>query len=208
LQKEIKDEYNTVQQELEEKRKNIVSTDKTISNLIKEKEKKIELSVKLAVELKQIEHQIQRFHKEQKDTLKLIENLESKFQWIQTDKQLFGKEGTEYDFKANDPSEASSSLTKIQEEVSKLSRSINKKVMAMHEKASQDYEDLIKKKERVENDKKSITEFFQELEQKKNRCPHKNLGNSQQKIWSNFQDFASWCQIKISQNWSIVNGRN
>jgi len=40
LQKEMKEEYNSVQQELEEKRKNIVSTDKTISNLMKEKEKK------------------------------------------------------------------------------------------------------------------------------------------------------------------------
>jgi len=126
------------------------------------------LSLKLAVELKQVDHQIQRFHKEQKDTLKLIENLEHKFPWIETDKSLFGKEGTDYDFKANDPSEASLSLTKIQEELSKLSRSINKKVMAMLEKAEQDFEDLIKKKTRVEDDKKINHFILSRIGTKKN----------------------------------------
>ncbi len=47
---------------------------------------------------------------------------------------VFGKANTDYDWKAHNPNEAQKELTRLQEEQSKLSKSINKKVMSMYEK--------------------------------------------------------------------------
>lgn len=47
---------------------------------------------------------------------------------------LFGKAGSDYDFKARNAAEASRDLTKMQDEQAKLSKQINKKVMSMFEK--------------------------------------------------------------------------
>lgn len=46
----------------------------------------------------------------------------------------FGKPNTDYDFQSKDPSEAHKELNKIQEEQTKLSKQINKKVLSMFEK--------------------------------------------------------------------------
>lgn len=48
--------------------------------------------------------------------------------------RFFGRPHTDYDFKARDPQEAQRQLVTLQDEQSKLSKQINKKVMSMFEK--------------------------------------------------------------------------
>jgi len=72
--------------------------------------------------------------------------MEKQHQWIAAEKQFFGKPKTDYDFQAQDPEKAEKRLLALQEEQDTLSKSINKKVMSMFEKAEQEFQDLKHKK--------------------------------------------------------------
>lgn len=55
---------------------------------------------------------------EQKDCSIRVEKLIEKNAWIASEKQLFGKSGTDYDFSSRDPSKARVELEKLQAEQS------------------------------------------------------------------------------------------
>lgn len=83
-----------------------------------------------------------------------------RYEWIATEKQYFGVEGTAFDFKEGDkerdPHRCRKRLQELQSAQKKLSKSINMKVLSMFDKAEKEYKDLIKKKKIVEDDKSKV----------------------------------------------------
>ena len=55
---------------------------------------------------------------EQKDCSLKVEKLIEKYAWIASEKQLFGRSGTDYDFACRDPNKARDELDKLQSEQS------------------------------------------------------------------------------------------
>ncbi|KAF4364905.1 hypothetical protein F8388_020619 [Cannabis sativa] len=110
---------------------------------------------------------VKRMEMEQKDCSTKVDRLIEKHAWIASEKQLFGKNGTDYDFASRDPYKAREELEKLQAEQSGLEKRINKKVMAMFEKAEDEYNDLMSKKNIIENDKSKIKKVIEELDEKK-----------------------------------------
>ncbi|CAJ0948480.1 unnamed protein product [Ranitomeya imitator] len=53
------------------------------------------------------------------------------YEWISSEKHLFGLENTAYDFKANNPKAAGQRLQKLQEMKEKLGRNVNMRAMNM-----------------------------------------------------------------------------
>jgi structural maintenance of chromosome 2 len=60
--------------------------------------------------------QIKRMESDQKDSAKLVERLLKAEPWIKSERQLFGKPGTDYDFDACDIKEAKETYEKKQAE--------------------------------------------------------------------------------------------
>uniref|UniRef100_A0A8C3UJE4 Uncharacterized protein n=1 Tax=Catharus ustulatus TaxID=91951 RepID=A0A8C3UJE4_CATUS len=89
------------------------------------------------------------------------------YKWITSDKLLFGQPNTTYDFKSSNPKEASQKLQKLQEHKEKLIRNANTRAMNMLSDAEERYNDLMKKKRIVENDKIKILTIIKELDWKK-----------------------------------------
>jgi hypothetical protein len=58
-----------------------------------------------------------------------ISALESKYSWINEEKQYFGNPGGSYDFSENDPHEAGKRISKLGEKSEKLGRNINTRAM-------------------------------------------------------------------------------
>uniref|UniRef100_A0A8C2WNR9 Structural maintenance of chromosomes protein 2 n=1 Tax=Cyclopterus lumpus TaxID=8103 RepID=A0A8C2WNR9_CYCLU len=83
---------------------------------------------------------------------------------------FFGQPNTVYDFKTNNPREAGQRLKKLEETTTKLERNVNKRAMNMLNEAEERYNDLMKKKRIVENDKAKILQTIEELDQKKNEA--------------------------------------
>ena len=79
-----------------------------------------------------------------------------KYEWISDDRKFFGQPNTAYDFKANNPKEAGKAIQKLEETKNKLEKSVNMRAMTMLGKAEEQYNDLMKKKVTVENDKAKI----------------------------------------------------
>uniref|UniRef100_A0A674BNC4 Structural maintenance of chromosomes protein 2 n=1 Tax=Salmo trutta TaxID=8032 RepID=A0A674BNC4_SALTR len=88
-------------------------------------------------------------------------------EWISQERGLFGQPNTGYDFKVNNPKEAGQRLRKLEESKTRLERSVNKRAMNMLSQAEERYNDLMKKKRIVENDKSKILQTIEELDQKK-----------------------------------------
>lgn len=60
--------------------------------------------------------QVKRMEVDQKDSAKLVERLLKEEAWIASERQLFGKPGTDYDFEAIDIKEAKETYEKKQAE--------------------------------------------------------------------------------------------
>eukprot|EP00455_Lapot_gusevi_P054754 TRINITY_DN8835_c0_g1_i6.p1 TRINITY_DN8835_c0_g1~~TRINITY_DN8835_c0_g1_i6.p1 ORF type:complete len:638 (-),score=177.32 TRINITY_DN8835_c0_g1_i6:31-1944(-) len=165
-----KEAYEAGSQELEAEKARLTQCDKQMSTL----KKKVDALTKdlntHTLEIKKLEHKMQRFHGEQKERKQRLTNFEGKYDWIPSEKHLFGQPHTDYDFAATEPRKAQAVLAKLTEEQNQLSKKINKKVMAMFEKAEQEYQELLKKRNIIENDKAKIEAVICELDRKKNEA--------------------------------------
>ncbi len=128
------------------------------------------------LDMSKLSSQISLFKKNHKEAERTTAHMERKHPWIKTEKQFFGKEGTAFDFDAEELKEKGSGggrmqrLKSLQSEQGILSRKINKKVMGMIEKAESEYQDLVRKKSVIENDKSKIHSVIKELDAKKQQA--------------------------------------
>ncbi|XP_058092228.1 structural maintenance of chromosomes protein 2-2-like isoform X2 [Magnolia sinica] len=101
---------------------------------------------------------------EQKDFSLKVDKLLERHSWIAAEKQLFGKSGTDYDFSSRDHRKSREELEKLQAEQFGLEKRVNRKVMAMFEKAEDEYNDSLSKKNIIES---KIKKVIEELDEKK-----------------------------------------
>ncbi|KYQ89750.1 structural maintenance of chromosome protein [Tieghemostelium lacteum] len=168
LMEETRERYQELKDSLEEKRQAIQSQNQAFSEMTTKQEDLQKQMIDLDVTIKQLDHKKTRFHKDQEDISKQIESDLKKYQWIKTERHQFGKEHGDYDFKNQNPQKVRKQLIELTNEIERLSKTINKKVMTMYEKAEQEYQELMSKKEIVENDKLKIENVIAELDEKKN----------------------------------------
>uniref|UniRef100_A0A1J3JL63 Structural maintenance of chromosomes protein n=2 Tax=Noccaea caerulescens TaxID=107243 RepID=A0A1J3JL63_NOCCA len=141
--------------------------DTQISSFVADQEKCLQKLSDLKLEKKKLENEVTRTEMEQKDCSVKVDKLVEKHTWITSEKQLFGKGGTDYDFESRNPYQAREELERLQTNQSSLEKRVNKKVMAMFEKAEDEYNALISKKNIIETDKSKIKKVIEELDEKK-----------------------------------------
>nr|GMC65783.1 structural maintenance of chromosomes protein 2-1-like [Ipomoea batatas] len=163
----LNSDHNLAQTELDSARLKMKECDSQISSILKEQQGIQHKLSETALEKKRMENEVKRMEMEQKGCSVKVEKLLEKHAWIASEKQLFGKSGTDYDFSSRDPCKTKEDFEKLQAEQSGLEKRVNKKVMAMFEKAEDEYNDLISKKNIIENDKSKIKKVIEELDEKK-----------------------------------------
>ncbi|GAB2265441.1 Structural maintenance of chromosomes protein 2-2 [Dionaea muscipula] len=163
----IKENHDLAQSELNTVRSKMKECDSQISALSKEQQKLQSRLSELSLERKKLENEVKRLEMEQKDCSLKVDKLIEKHAWIASERQLFGRSGSDYDFTSRDPIKSREDLEKLQAEQSSLEKRVNKKVMTMFEKAEEEYNDLISKKNIIENDKAKIKKVIEELDEKK-----------------------------------------
>ncbi|KAG5558356.1 hypothetical protein RHGRI_008323 [Rhododendron griersonianum] len=164
---EKKNAHDHAKSELDNFRLKMKECDTQISSILKEQQ---ELQRKISetnLERKRMENEVRRMETDQKDCSLKVQKLIEKHAWITSEKQLFGRSGTDYDFASRDPHKAKKDFEKLQADQSGLEKRVNKKVIAMFEKAEDEYNDLISKKNIIENDKSKIKMVIEELDEKK-----------------------------------------
>ncbi|TNN83531.1 Structural maintenance of chromosomes protein 2 [Liparis tanakae] len=136
----------------------------TEANTIREQNNEVLLKIK------ELEHNISKHRKDSQDAADKVSRMLEEHDWIRSERQFFGQPNTSYDFKTNNPREAGQRLKKLEETTTKLERNVNKRAMNMLNEAEERYNDLMKKKRIVENDKAKILQTIEELDQKKNEA--------------------------------------
>ncbi|KAK5817604.1 hypothetical protein PVK06_022531 [Gossypium arboreum] len=160
-------DHDQLQSELDSIRLKSKECDSQISSIVKEQQK---LQLKLSdikLERKRLDNEVKQTERVQKDCSMKVDKLIEKHAWVATERQFFGKGGTDYDFASCDPLKTREELDKLQAEQSSLGKRVNKKVVAMFEKAEDEYNNLMSKKNTVENDKSKIKKTLEELDEKK-----------------------------------------
>ncbi|MBA0794578.1 hypothetical protein Gohar_018893, partial [Gossypium harknessii] len=163
----LKKNHDQLQSKLDSARLKMKECDSEISSILKQQQKLQHKLSNVKLERKKLENEVKQMEMEQKDCSTKVDKLIEKHAWIATERQLFGRSGTDYDFASRDPHKAREELDKLQTEQSSLEKRVNKKVMAMFEKAEDEYIDLMSKKNTVENDKSKIKKTIEELDEKK-----------------------------------------
>jgi len=119
------------------------------------------------LEQKRLSHKVQQLQKDDKEAHVVVARMEKQHAWIEKEKTFFGKAGTDFDFESNSYQENKGRLDELGGQQKTLGKNINKKAMAMFEKAEQEYKDLLQKRDIILNDKCKIEQVIRDLDEKK-----------------------------------------
>ncbi|XP_029859166.1 structural maintenance of chromosomes protein 2 isoform X2 [Aquila chrysaetos chrysaetos] len=155
------------QEELAKQKKVLVLQDKAIKAKSAELIEYREQNNKLQLKVKTLEHNISKHQQEAAAAAAKVTKMLNEYEWIASEKALFGQPNTAYDFKINNPEEASQKLLKLQEKKEKLGIKVNARAISMLAETEERYNDLMRRQRIVANDKSKILAAIEELDQKK-----------------------------------------
>ncbi|MXQ93870.1 hypothetical protein E5288_WYG008129 [Bos mutus] len=159
---------NKAQEEVSKQKEVITAQDNIIKAKYAEIAQHKEQNNESQLKIKELDHNISKHKREAEDAA--AKACLYYYDWITVEKHLFGQPNSTYDFKANNPKEAGERLQKLQEMKEKLGRNVNMRAMNVLTEAEERYNDLMKKKRIVENDKSKILATIEDLDQKKNQA--------------------------------------
>lgn len=164
---EAKEAVDKVRSELKSLKDVINKKSKEITKLLQSRDKIGKEATALELEIKQDQKDHDKLKQEAKDSRSRVAELLKEHDWIAQEEQFFGKPNGVYDFNETDPHEAGRRLVKLRELKDKLGRTLNTKAMNLLAKTEEQYNDLMKKRQQVEQDKQKILEVIEELGEKK-----------------------------------------
>ncbi|XP_065717437.1 structural maintenance of chromosomes protein 2 isoform X1 [Patagioenas fasciata] len=162
-----KESVKKAEDELNKQKEIIMLQDKAIKAKTAEITKYREENNALQLKIETLEHNIRKHQQDAADASAKVTRMLKEHEWIASEKSLFGQPNTAFDFESNDPKEACEQLQKLQEKKEKLGKNVNLRAMNALSETEQRYNDLMKKKRIVENDKSKIIAAIEELDHKK-----------------------------------------
>jgi structural maintenance of chromosome 2 len=109
----MRKDYETVNNLLIFKTKELTQYSNEIIELEKEKNLKLKEINSYQMEIKKITNKLQKWEKEIKESQKLIQHYLKEYSWISKEKQYFGHPNTDFDFKAHDMKSATHRLGEL-----------------------------------------------------------------------------------------------
>ena len=125
------------------------------------------------LDLQKLGHQLEKLHKDQNTAAQLVANMEKEYDWIEDEKDSFGRPNTPYDFKGQNISECRASLRNLTERFQGMKKKINPKVMNMIDSVEKKEASLKNMMKTVIRDKRKIEETIISLDQYKKEALQK-----------------------------------
>ncbi|ORZ21122.1 hypothetical protein BCR42DRAFT_187615 [Absidia repens] len=91
-------------------------------------------TVEYELEVQKIQHEIDRDEREQQGARQAVDNLKAEHEWIEDQKELFGKANSDYDYRNINVAESRKSLQKVVAKHDAMRKKINIRVMNMIDK--------------------------------------------------------------------------
>ncbi|KAK7032914.1 structural maintenance of chromosomes protein [Favolaschia claudopus] len=159
--------YDDANAQLQEERATLKRFDnelQALDRVIKDKKQAIS-KTELAIQKLGIE--IQNLTKEANAASNMVSNLEKEHEWIQEEKDQFGKQGGQFDFAAHNMPEMKTRVEELATKTKGMKKSINPKVLAMIDNVEKREGSLKKMLSTVLKDKEKIEETIAELDRYK-----------------------------------------
>lgn len=169
-QAELTETHNTVEAALDDERAKLHLYDNELSALEDATRSKNARIAEEGLELQKLGHQIDRFHKEQQGAAENVSRLEAEHEWIQDEKDKFGRSGTPYDFQGQNIGECKSTLRNLTERFQGMKKKINPKVMNMIDSVEKKEVSLKNMIKTVIRDKSKIEETILSLDDYKKKA--------------------------------------
>ncbi|XP_076242761.1 structural maintenance of chromosomes 2 [Calliopsis andreniformis] len=164
---EAKNNVKRLQSDIKEQKDIINKQNAQMRKLMTRKEDIIKQNKDAELDIKKLNHEINTIKSFAAECKQKVSELLRKYEWIEQDKIYFGKTGGIYDFEVNKPYEMEEKTQRLQTTREKLSRNINTRAITLFDKEEEQYNEMIKKKRIVENDKQKILETIKHLDEKK-----------------------------------------
>ncbi|XP_068966367.1 structural maintenance of chromosomes protein 2 [Bombus flavifrons] len=164
---EVKANVKRIQSGIKEQKDIINKQNVYMQKLMTRKEDIIKQSKEAELDIKKLNHEINSIKNIATDYKEKVSELTRKYEWIEENKIYFGKAGGIYDFNVNKPNEMEQKIQQLQSIRENLSRNINTRAISLLDKEEEQYNEMVKKKKIVENDKRKILETINHLDEKK-----------------------------------------
>jgi len=172
-QTKIKDLHDVALARLEDEQAKLTGFDEELRELESATRSKNARIAEDSLEKQKLGHEIERFHKDQQTATELVARMEREHEWIDDEKEQFGRPGTPYDFKGQNISECRSSLKKLTERSQNMKKKINPKVMNMIDSVEKKELALKNMLRTVIKDKKKIEDTILSLDKYKKEALEK-----------------------------------
>ncbi|XP_076762636.1 structural maintenance of chromosomes 2 [Xylocopa sonorina] len=211
LEEELNEAQSNVKQiqaNIKEEKDIINKQNAHVQKLVTRKEDIIKQSKEAELEIKKLNHEVNSIKDIATDCKEKVSELIRKYEWIEQDKVYFGKTGGIYDFSVNKPAEMEQRVHQLQSSREKLSRSINTRAISLLDKEEEQYNDMIKKKKIVENDKGKILETIKHLDDKKKQTLTKAWEQVNKDFGSIFSSLLPGANAKLQppENQTVTEG--
>ena len=140
-----------------------------INKLHKKKEEKNKEIESRKIVIKKLEFEIEKIEKDSSDAAKMVKNLLKKYPWINEEKKDFGNESAGYPFKKTNFNIQSveENIERLKARKAVLAKTVNMRANAMLADREKESEDVQKKREIVEDDKRKLIKYMKEVDEKK-----------------------------------------
>ncbi len=160
----VQPEENLVLQNLEEQKIKIREKNELIDSKLTENDKLEKEKNSIELILKELNHKKSNLKEQLDESSHKIETLVRTNEWMNDERDMFGKENTIYDFKKQNMKELNHRLNEIKTRKEKLSKQVDIRAMGMLAKKEEEYEELNKKRLIVLNDRSTLESTIEDLE--------------------------------------------
>ena len=171
-QAELTDTHETAQAELDDERAKLHQFDDELRALDEATRSKNTRITEEGLEIQKLGHQVEKFSKDQQGSADNVSHLEAEYEWIQEEKDKFGRSGTPYDFQDQNIGECKATMRNLTERFQGMKKKINPKVMTMIDSVEKKEGALKNMIKTVIRDKRKIEETILSLDDYKKKALH------------------------------------
>ncbi|KAJ4523052.1 Structural maintenance of chromosomes protein 2 [Exophiala dermatitidis] len=163
----VKSKHDIAQAELADERAKLTGFDDELRELEQAKSRKSKQLAEEALEVQKLGHAVEKAQKDAQAAAQMVAALEKEHDWIEDNKDQFGRAGTPYDFQGKNLAESRATLKNVTERFQGMKKKMNPKVMPMIDSVEKKEASLKHMLRTVVRDKKKIEETISTLDEYK-----------------------------------------
>lgn len=205
---QLQKETDEVEEQLAEEKKLLTAYDDEIQSLAAALKQKKQEIADVLLSVKQCKHEMEKAQQERVGSEKAFKHLESQFEWIMDEQQLFGRPGTAYDFEKHNMNEVRKNCKKLEEQQSGMKKKINLKVFNQIDADEKRESGLKTMLNTIFKDKGKIDETIEAIDRHKKKA----LQTTWEKVNGDFGEIfaellpGNYCKLEPPEGQDVTQG--